>query len=370
MHRAEHSSCTVVVTSYGVGERIERAVTSILEQTLAGNEVVVVDDASQDASTISSLARLPQDIPIHRIPERRGAAAARNLGLALTTQPYVLCLDGDDWVDPAYLERAREIFERHPDVGIVSAWVRFEGDRHGEWKPEPFELADLLAANRISAASIFRREASQARGHYDEALGGYEDWEHWIAIMAAGWQTAIIPEVMIHYEWRPDSLGRASDADARRITERIVARHRELYRDRIDAVFPKKHERAVALEAEAREAWERGRLAEEELQRAWRLVEDLRGRIGSFRDLERELQRAWQLVKELSSKLEGQAGCYQDLQRTWQLVAELGQKLEMQQRAIEALNQELTRMRRRAGEIESGEAPAPGGGDQTGSPAE
>jgi conjugal transfer/entry exclusion protein len=126
-------------------------------------------------------------------------------------------------------------------------------------------------------------------------------------------------------------------------------------------VLPRKHEQVIALEAEAREAWERSKLAEEELQRSWRLVDDLRGKTESVRDLESELQRAWQLVSDFKSKLEGQAGCYQDLQRAWELATELGQKLEVQQRAIEALNQELVRTSCRAGEIESGTASESGG---------
>ncbi len=298
----------MVITSYGVGRRIERAVNSILEQTLDNLEVLVVDDASEDVETLESLERLSQKVSIERMTERRGIGAARNHGLELTTKPYVLCLDGDDWVESQYLEMAQEIFDSRREVGIVSAWVTFEGDRQGQWNPRAFELEDLLAANRIHSASTFRRVASEAVGCYADDLSGYEDWEHWIAIVAEGWKARVIPDVLIHYDWRPGSLGRTSDTRAQLLVEGIVSKHQGLFRDNVGAILGRKHGQVIALEAEARDAWKRGEAAEAELQRVWGLVGELGEKLalqgGAVEELDRELERTRRLVQELQEALE------------------------------------------------------------------
>lgn len=302
---AQTSPFSVVITSYGVGTRIERAVDSILNQTLKSLEVVVVDDGSNDAETLKSLDRLSNAIKIERMTGRRGAGAARNRGLALTSQPYVLCLDGDDWVEPRYLEMAQLMFEARPDVGVVSAWVRFEGDRQGEWRPREHEIEDLLAANQIPSTSAFRRCASEEVGSYADDLAGYHDWEHWIAIAANGWRTLIIPEILIHYELRPGSLGKVSNANARRLIESIHAKHEDLYRKFCGTVLASKHEQVIELEAEAREAWMRCEIAENELRRVWRIVDELGTKLESqgrgIRELVSELDRLRRCVCDLES---------------------------------------------------------------------
>ena len=302
-----------MITSYGVGRRVERAVNSILEQTLDNLEVVVVDDGSEDAETLESLDRLADTIPIERMTGRRGVGAARNRGLELTTNPYVLCLDGDDWVEPQYLEMAQGIFDTRPRAGIATAWVRLEGDRQGEWRPEDFALGDLMAANQICSASTFRRVASETVDFYAEVLGGYEDWEHWIAIVAEGWEARVIPEVLIHYEGRPGSQGRTADTRAQRLVEDIVSKHQGLFRENVGAVLGRKHCQVIALEAEAREAWKRGEAAETELQRVWGLVGELGEKLklqgGAVDELDRELEGTRRMVRELREALaDAQAG--------------------------------------------------------------
>ncbi len=259
------SDFSAVITSFGVGNRVERAVESIKNQTLPGIDLVVVDDASQDAETLQSLKELEPHVRIERLAEQRGVGNARNVGLALTNGPYVLCLDGDDWVEPRYLELAKTKFDSDPAVGIVSAWVRFEGQRQGEWRPEEFGLEDILATNQIQSASTFRRSASESVNSYNAELGGYEDWEHWISIVAAGWTTRVIAESLIHYEIRPDSLSRRSNRHARQLVEFIVGLHEGLYHSLMGPIFSAKVERAIFLEREIEKALERCEELEEEI---------------------------------------------------------------------------------------------------------
>ncbi len=297
------SKWSVVITSYGVGHRIERAVQSIVDQTVDPVEFVVVDDASDDIETRRALDRIAGSVEIVRLPERQGVGVARNTGVRATTRPLVLCLDGDDWVDPAYLEMAQAVFEDRPEVGIVSAWVRFEGERTGEWRSDQVDILDFLASNLISSASTFRREASAAVGYYAEDLIGYEDWEHWIAIAAKNWKVHVIPEVLVHYDWRPGSLGRSSDKQARRLVQDIVSRHEYLFRENVGPVLGAMREQILRVEGEARSAWADLEAATLEIQKVWGLVGELGNTLEkqgyTIDTLIQELERTRQRVSEL-----------------------------------------------------------------------
>ena len=290
---AQQNTFSVVITSYGVGNLVERAVESVKNQTLDAVETVVVDDASQDEETLRSLLALEGKVRIERLEGRQGVGTARNRGMELTEAPYVLCLDGDDWIEPGYLEKAASIFENQPEIGIVSSWVRFAGERRGEWKPVNFDLDEILASNRIHSGSTFRRSASEAVGHYEAGFGGYEDWEHWISMTAGGWGAHVISEILLHYEIRPSGLGRRSDSSARELVESIVAKHQDLYRERMGRILAIKHEMVIALEAETRRAWARGEAVEEDLQQAWSIARELGDKLEKqgcgIGDLERKL---------------------------------------------------------------------------------
>lgn len=91
------------------------AVRSVLDQTYADFEVVVVDDGSTEDPTPLRVA----DERVRYVrQENRGASAARNLGLGLARGRYVAFLDADDLFVPGKLERQATVMEGRPDVAI------------------------------------------------------------------------------------------------------------------------------------------------------------------------------------------------------------------------------------------------------------
>src|SRR5262249_5719229 len=95
----------VVIPCRNLGRTVEEAVESVLRQTRLAAEVVVVDDGSDDPYTRQVLCRLEiGGTHVARIPHR-GVAGARNLGVALTSAPFIVLLDADDVLEPSYLER-------------------------------------------------------------------------------------------------------------------------------------------------------------------------------------------------------------------------------------------------------------------------
>ena len=100
---------SVIMAVYNAQDTIVRAVRSVLDQTYADLELVLVDDASTDASIESVRAHLAATGGDDRIryvahPTNRRAAAARNTGVASATGEFVAFVDSDDEMLPTYLE--------------------------------------------------------------------------------------------------------------------------------------------------------------------------------------------------------------------------------------------------------------------------
>jgi glycosyltransferase involved in cell wall biosynthesis len=110
---------TVVVPCYRCAATIERAVASVIAQTLRPAELVLVDDASGDG-TVEVLQSLRQQygewITVVEQPVNGGAASARNAGWDRATQPFVAFLDADDAWHPQKMKIQYAYMVQHPEV--------------------------------------------------------------------------------------------------------------------------------------------------------------------------------------------------------------------------------------------------------------
>lgn len=96
----EQSKISVIIPTYNTAEWITRCVNSILKQSYADLEIIIVDDGSTDNSLdiIEKLRRHDHRIILLK-SEHQGAAAARNLGIESATGDFLSFIDSDDWID-------------------------------------------------------------------------------------------------------------------------------------------------------------------------------------------------------------------------------------------------------------------------------
>jgi glycosyltransferase involved in cell wall biosynthesis len=105
---------SVVVPTYNRATLVTRAIISVLSQCYEEDEVIVVDDHSDDDT--EKQLELYGDRIIYRKVPHGGAGKARNIGLGLAKNPLIAFLDSDDEWMPGKLELQRAIFESRPDV--------------------------------------------------------------------------------------------------------------------------------------------------------------------------------------------------------------------------------------------------------------
>lgn len=121
---------TVLLPVFNGMPFLSTTVESVLAQTFADFELLVIDDGSTDATAeyLDGLSD-PRVRVISR--ENRGLVATLNEGLSSARHDWVARIDADDVAEPERLERQVAFLEAHPDVGVVSCGGRFLGT-HGE----------------------------------------------------------------------------------------------------------------------------------------------------------------------------------------------------------------------------------------------
>ena len=126
---------SIIIPCFNAAGLLPRAIESVVQQGLAGVEIIVVDDASQDDSVAvaEGLARRHPGIVI--IPQKlnAGPAAARNAGLAVASGRLVGFLDADDAYAPGAFARIVERFVASPGIAAVVVdidWMEADRDFH------------------------------------------------------------------------------------------------------------------------------------------------------------------------------------------------------------------------------------------------
>jgi glycosyltransferase involved in cell wall biosynthesis len=178
---------SVIIPTYNRAALVREAVASVKAQTYRDFEIVVVDDASTDA-TFEALAAW-RDVRVLRQARRRGVAAARNLGAAAARGHWLAFLDSDDLWLPEKLARQMAYLAERPGLRLCQTdeiWVR-QGVRVN--KP----AAHRKVAGRIFAASLERcmispsavilpRRLFEEHGGFDEDLPAAEDYDLWLRL--------------------------------------------------------------------------------------------------------------------------------------------------------------------------------------------
>ena len=113
-----------VVTSFNQGTMILEAVRSLWDQTVLPAGIYIVDDGSADETSVRLLEELEKEkdtaVPLTVLRQPNGGvSAARNTGIRVTRTPMVLVLDGDDRLEPDYIEEVGSLLRKSPSMAAA-----------------------------------------------------------------------------------------------------------------------------------------------------------------------------------------------------------------------------------------------------------
>lgn len=235
-----------VVTSYNQGTMILEAISSLCMQTTPPAKIILIDDGSTDESSLHILKELKTksafSVPITVVQQSNGGvSAARNAGISRTQTPMVLVLDGDDKLEPGYLEHVRSLLLQDASMVAASSWMRTFGVLEAEVCPQGGGIREFLIRNCCPATHILRREAWEKCGGYEETMrSGFEDWEFFLSILetASDARIGIVKEPLINYRTAAASSNVRSMEKRLELMKFIMEKHIQSYQTYvIDAVL-------------------------------------------------------------------------------------------------------------------------------------
>src|SRR5579875_971666 len=220
---------SVIIPAHNRPVLLERALASVRRQTVAPAEILVVDDCSTD-ETPEVAERLGCRVLRH--DHNRGAAAARNTGVAAASQEWLALLDSDDRWLPAHLETAWRARDSHDLVSTSALLITGEGKPTRVIGP-PFHRPRRLSGPGsllwpenivVASGSLVRRDAVRAVGGYDTSLRWAEDFDLWMRLLAHTTGVALpdVTVLMTVHEGRKSSHASGPSAAQRAIVGRVL----------------------------------------------------------------------------------------------------------------------------------------------------
>ncbi|MCT9930237.1 glycosyltransferase [Planotetraspora sp. A-T 1434] len=190
--RAPGCPVTVVIPLHDQGRYVRDAVESVRRSDHPDVEILVVDDGSTDPETIRAFDSLHGVTKVRQA--NAGLPAARNAGVEKAAGRYIVPLDADDLLPSGFIGSAVRAMERHPDLGYVAGYLRYFGLLEFTHVPVGHVPGLSLVLNtHPRATGMFRRDALLEVGGYDAALPAYEDWDLYIRLHKAGYDSDILP---------------------------------------------------------------------------------------------------------------------------------------------------------------------------------
>lgn len=178
---------SVVMSVYNGERYLPEAVESILNQTLANFEFIIINDGSTD-STGAILRRYQETDERLRVygQENLGLIASLNKGCRLARGEYIARMDADDVSLPERLAKQVRYMEEHPEIGVLGTWVAFideNGETRGDWcmPTLPGLLGwSLIFGNCLAhPAVMMRSEMVERLGYYQPEALHVEDYDLW-----------------------------------------------------------------------------------------------------------------------------------------------------------------------------------------------
>ena len=204
---------SVIIPTYNRAHLLPRSLDSILSQSCLPNEIIVVDDGSNDDTSALMTSVYPEIVFIQQ--SNIGVSCARNVGIKRASGDWIAFLDSDDEWFPEKLEVQMNALYKNPELKICHTneiWIRNGTRVNPKKKHEKFGgwiFQKCLPLCCISPSSvIIHKSIFNEIGLFDDSLLVCEDYDLWLRITARNPVLYIEKPLLRKYGGHNDQLSR------------------------------------------------------------------------------------------------------------------------------------------------------------------
>ena len=192
---------SVLLPVYNVSEFIEECLQSILKQTFAAFEILIIDDCSTD-ETIDKIATISDErIRIFQKERNCGLVHSLNLGMQLARGTYIARMDGDDFCTTDRFEKQLAVLQKNRFVKACGCWLQMFGYSNKIIKHKQFHdeiMVEMIDHCAMSLGSVMFDKEWALGCRFDEQKLHFEDYDFWSKAAWSG-QLYNIQEVLYYY---------------------------------------------------------------------------------------------------------------------------------------------------------------------------
>ncbi|MFC3904068.1 glycosyltransferase family 2 protein [Clostridium disporicum] len=185
---------SIIIPLYNKEKYIKETIKSVLNQSVQGFEIIVVDDGSQDDGL--KIVKNIDDDRIKIIKQKnKGVSVARNNGIRNAKYEYIAFLDADDLWEEDFLESISELIKLYPNAGaygtdykLVDIKSKIEKVKSGYAYTEKYIITDNYfreACNNMhltASSTVVRKDVFEKVGYFPEGVSTWEDVDMWCRI--------------------------------------------------------------------------------------------------------------------------------------------------------------------------------------------
>ena len=231
MQKKPRVSVLTPIYNTNIGHLCE-CIDSILNQTFTDFEFIILND-SPDNKKLKKIIDTYEDKRIKYYENKKniGISASRNRLLELAQGEYIAIFDHDDISVPDRLARQVEFLDTHPNVGVVSGWLRWFGDRNWTHTTPEYDIDIKIHLTHESyllhtAAMIRKSVLDEHNIKYEEKYSPAEDHRLWARLWPFT-QFHNIQDVLVNYRWNGNNTSTTSFEKMQRAAKAVRLEIRE-----------------------------------------------------------------------------------------------------------------------------------------------
>ncbi|MDR1370726.1 MAG: glycosyltransferase [Dysgonamonadaceae bacterium] len=217
---------SVVMPVFNAEKYLREAIESILNQTFADFELIIINDGSTDESKNIILSYTDQRICYIENETNLGLIKTLNKGIKICKGKYIIRMDSDDICVPTRIEKQIRFMKKRPDVGLCGTWAYVIDDKGtitgkiiNQTSPPFISISLLFSVPLIHPSTCFRASILKQNLYHEVPVA--EDYDLWCRLNE---QTKIanIPDFSLYYRWHNTNISREKQLTQEQNKEKLI----------------------------------------------------------------------------------------------------------------------------------------------------